>query len=607
MAKILGLDLGTNSIGWAVVDATFNKEGKVDSYNFIDDAGVRIFPEGVEPKTIGQGDKEQSKNSTRREHRQMRRQYYRKRLRKIKLLEVLIKQGMCPIEMDELKKWKNWDRTKKTEGKKFPDTEEFTFWINLNPYDLRAKALIEPITMFELGRIFYHFIQRRGFLSSRKGNDESSIFTKGKPDENILPINQTKAEIGNSTLGNHLNTIRYKDNEPFARKTNEEGFEIRPRGRYTTREMYIDEFEKIWKKQSEYLDIDERVVDAQKVRELKGSLDGIRNSLKIMALNKKYGEENITIEAVGAKGITKITSYSKVSLKEFLAGNIEHEIDADGNDKLQFKSNESVLFWQRPLRSQKSLLSNCRFENELPVIMGNGEIRIKNNKPVTRSKKPCPISHPEFELFRAFQFVNNIRFGKNLPLSNEQKSVVLDIINKKDKNFDFGLIPKTLKLTYEKFNYDDKFKVAGNPTLKQLKPLFPIKVWAEHFEEIWHCFYFYEDNNKLFEKMQRDFGFRKDIETIKKVRLKEGYGNVSLKAIRNIMPFLEKGFQYDRAVLLGGIKNAFGERWEYFADFHHEIERAVIRIMSEENKDGEAIEKIKDSSFALKFKVFSFN
>ena len=74
MAKILGLDLGTNSIGWAVIDASM-KGDKVERYNSIIDSGVRIFPEGVEPTTIGQGDKEQSKNASRREHRQMRRQF----------------------------------------------------------------------------------------------------------------------------------------------------------------------------------------------------------------------------------------------------------------------------------------------------------------------------------------------------------------------------------------------------------------------------------------------------------------------------------------------------------------------------------------------------
>lgn len=596
MAKILGLDLGTNSIGWAVVDATFNEEGKVVSYNYIDDSGVRIFPEGVVAKTIGQGDKEQSNNATRRDKRQMRRQYYRKRLRKIKLLEVLIEQGMCPLEMSELKQWKNWDRSKKTEGKKFPDTEEFTNWLRLNPYGLRAKALNEAISLHELGRVFYHLIQRRGFLSSRKGNDESSIFTKGKPEENILPINKTKEEIGTSTLGAHLNKIRYKDNEPFARKTDEEGIEIRPRGRYTTRDMYIDEFKKIWKKQSEYLDINERIVEAQKVRELKGFLEGNRNRHKIDSLIEKYGEDNITIESIGQKGTTKVTSYTKVSLNEFLAGKIEHETNADGNDKLQFKSNESVLFWQRPLRSQKSLLSNCRFENALPVIMNNGEIRMKDNKPVTRSKKPCPISHPEFELFRAYQFINNIRYGKNEKLSDEHKEVVIKLQNNpkgKDK-IKFGDIPKALNMVYEKFNYENEFDVVKNQTIRQLKPLFPEKIWDEDVENIWHYFYFYEDNDKLLQKLKDKYNFSGDINQVKKVRLKEGYSNVSLKAIRNIMPFLEKGFQYDRAVLLGGIKNAFGKRWDHFSEFHHEIERAVIRIMSEDNKDGEAISKIKE-------------
>ena len=144
MAKILGLDLGTNSIGWAVAETSEKK---------IVDTGIRIFPEGVEPKTLGQGDKEQSKNATRRDKRQMRRQFYRKRLRKIKLLEVLIEQEMCPLSVEALHKWKNWNRTQKAEGRKFPYTEEFNAWIKLNPYDLREKALGKELALHELGRI----------------------------------------------------------------------------------------------------------------------------------------------------------------------------------------------------------------------------------------------------------------------------------------------------------------------------------------------------------------------------------------------------------------------------------------------------------------------
>ncbi len=93
----------------------------------------------------------------------MRRQFYRKRLRKIKLLEVLIEQKMCPLSVEALNKWKNWNRTQKTEGRKFPDTDEFSTWVKLNPYDLREKALEEELTLHELGRIFYHLIQRRDF------------------------------------------------------------------------------------------------------------------------------------------------------------------------------------------------------------------------------------------------------------------------------------------------------------------------------------------------------------------------------------------------------------------------------------------------------------
>lgn len=584
MTRILGLDLGTNSIGWAVVDKEARK---------ILDVGVRIFPEGVEPKTIGQGDKEQSKNSTRRDKRQMRRQFYRKRLRKIKLLQVLIEHGMCPLTTGELSKWKNWDRTQKAEGRKFPDSEEFIDWIKLNPYELREKALEEELTLQELGRVFYHLIQRRGFLSNRKGKEDSTIFTKGKPDENILPINETKEKIADKSLGSYLNTIAYKDGEPYRTIIDENGKEIRVRGRYTLRDMYIDEFEKIWSVQKEFLEIENKKVEAKRVRELRGTVTSKRNKKKIDHLKTKFGEANVEIKS-DDKGKVKVITTEQLSLKEFLAGKIDRIKNEDGEEKLQFKSNESVLFWQRPLRSQKGLLSNCRFENNLPVIKENGDFLLKKNGEIqTRSKKPCPISHPEFELFRAYQFINNISYGKNQKLTPEQKSAVLALINKNDKNFDFSKILDNLKLTYEKFNYGDKQKVAGNPSIKALKPLFAEDIWNAHYEEIWHCFYFYEDNDKLFEKLKRDFGFKKDIDAVKKVRLKEGYSNVSLKAIRNILPFLEKGYQYDRAVLLGGVKNTFGKRWEYFKDFHDNIEKEIVSILREDNKDGEVIEKIK--------------
>lgn len=582
MAKILGLDLGTNSIGWAVVDVII-ENGKIVKYLGIVDSGVRIFPEGVEPTTIGQGDKEQSKNAARREHRQMRRQFYRKKLRKVKLLETLIALDMCPLSIEGLHQWSKWSKSQKSEGKQFPVEPAFLEWLKLNPYELRTKALNETLSLMELGRIFYHFIQRRGFLSSRKGSDDGAIF-KGK--DNMSGIDATRKLINGKTLGSTLYEISPKPGEKFQAKYDEEGNELRVRARYTQRDMYINEFHQIWERQAPELGLENKEIEVKKVRFLEGRLDSKRNQSKLEKYVSEYGKDKVVIEG------KKVTTYRMVPLKEFLAGEIEEQ-----EGEVKFKSNESLLFWQRPLRSQKGLLDNCRFENNLPVIMANGEFRMKDKKIVTRSKKPCPLSHPEFELFRAYQFINNIKYGKGQKLTDEQRQVVLSLINSKDSNFNFEQIPKALNLTYEKFNYENDLKVSGNPTIKKLKPLFPEEVWNEDYEKIWHCFYFYEDNDKLFAKLKKDFQLKTDdLKKVSSIRLKDGYANVSLKAIRNINPFLEKGYSYSDAVVLGGVKNVFGERWGHFEidDFIERLEKDIIHILHEENKEGEAIQKIKD-------------
>ncbi len=183
MDKILGLDLGTNSIGWAVVD---NNKKKILG------TGVRIFPEGVEK--LGQGKKEKSKNATRRQARQMRRQYFRKKTRRARLLDILIYQDMCPLNEIELKTWTEWNKIEKKDGRKFPSSPKFIAWLKLNPYRLRSKAVSEALIKERVelktsngreafvftekevfGRILYHLIQRRGFLSNRKGKEDGTI------------------------------------------------------------------------------------------------------------------------------------------------------------------------------------------------------------------------------------------------------------------------------------------------------------------------------------------------------------------------------------------------------------------------------------------------
>lgn len=227
MAKILGLDLGTNSIGWALVDDVRNK---------IIGIGSRIFPMGV--IDLGNGDSEISRNARRTGARGVRRQFFRRRLRKKILLKALSENNMCPMNTADFEDWKK--------TKQFP-SDKLAIWFALNPYELRQKALNEKLTLEEIGRIFYHLIQRRGFLSnSRKGGTDDGTIFKGNPKEGKIGITETQESIQDKTLGSYLFDIYPKENQPF------QDVLERIRNRYTTRKMYVDEFELIWKNQAQF-------------------------------------------------------------------------------------------------------------------------------------------------------------------------------------------------------------------------------------------------------------------------------------------------------------------------------------------------------------------
>lgn len=211
MAITLGLDIGTSSVGWCLIDDVKKK---------IVGIGVRIFPEGVNDL----GDKkEQSKNAARTQFRQSRRRFYRRFLRRSTLLKILQSNGLAP------------------------DTEEgIEDWNRLNPYELRAKGTTEMLSVLEVGRIFYHLNQRRGFQTNSKSAiaKEGAIF---KSADGKVGINDTKEAIGDNTLGIYLNEILPKHGQPFKMSD-----APRVRARYTTRAMYRQEFDLIWEKQSEY-------------------------------------------------------------------------------------------------------------------------------------------------------------------------------------------------------------------------------------------------------------------------------------------------------------------------------------------------------------------
>ncbi len=462
MSRILGLDLGTNSIGWALVDEE-NEE--------IIDTGVRIFQEGVNRDTKGA---EVSKNETRRDKRLARRQLFRTKLRKQILAEELMKHGMFP---------KVENIGKVLQNTELPD--ELKDFFKLDPYELRAKGLNEKLTPFEIGRILYHIAQRRGFKSNRQAEKKEE--GKVKTD-----IKKTAEEIGtHQTLGEYLANLN--------------PHEERIRNRYTSRDMYEEEFEKLWEVQSKFHD--------------------------------------------------------------FLTPELKEKI---GNPKT------GILFYQRPLKSQKHLIGKCQFEP---------------------NKTKSPISAIPFELFRAHQFINSIEYDDGNSLNQEQREQILELMNSQKSNFDFIRLKKALNLESRKFNYGDKDKVPANPTIAQLSKLFG-KDWnqfnTKQKDEIWHVFYEASSNEWLKNYAKGNWNFNdKQAEKATKVSLKQGFANLSRKAINNILPFLEQGLKYHEAVLLGGVKGAFGEEvWEKQQD-KDLITNTVIDISRNNQTEGVILDELK--------------
>ena len=150
-------------------------------------------------------------------------------MRKRYLLKELAKHSLCPIPASLIRDWNGIEIFK---------NELLQEWLRRNPYELRAKAVSEKITLLELGRIFYHMIQRRGFLSNSRsaGSEvkESSTLFKGDTKIGKIGINKTLQSIEKKkTLGSYLHSIFPEENEPFS------GELERIRNRYTTRQMYI--------------------------------------------------------------------------------------------------------------------------------------------------------------------------------------------------------------------------------------------------------------------------------------------------------------------------------------------------------------------------------
>ena len=198
METVWGLDLGTTSVGFAVI-----RREEATGTGEIVRSGTRIFPEGVNESDL------KPRNADRRTKRLHRRQLRRRRVRRVELSRMFREWGLLPVF----------------------GSEEWHTLMKLNPYELRKRGVDQKLSLLEFGRALYHLAQRRGFQSNRRDvqpvADEKDL---GEMKEKIEALEQ---QLQGQTLGEFLAT---QDTQ---------------RGRHLDRKMVLQEFERLWSVQRE--------------------------------------------------------------------------------------------------------------------------------------------------------------------------------------------------------------------------------------------------------------------------------------------------------------------------------------------------------------------
>ena len=201
----LGLDLGTNSIGWALYRLGDEEPDKPIE---LLDGGVSIHRDGREPKS------QASNAATRRSKRGPRRNRDRFLLRQRRVAHLL--DGLDLL----------------------PDDEAGRVALrNVDPLRLRAEALDRSLAPLELGRVLLSFAGRRGFKSNRVADGGED----GKIRKEVSELRRRMVQAGVRTLGEYLWRRRQKGKTIRARLGN---------GLYPDREMILEELEAIRRAQA---------------------------------------------------------------------------------------------------------------------------------------------------------------------------------------------------------------------------------------------------------------------------------------------------------------------------------------------------------------------
>ena len=445
MKRILGLDLGTNSIGWAVVNEAENTNEK----SSIVKLGVRVNPLTVDELQNFEKGKSIETNTVRTLKRSMRRNLQRYKLRREELIKILRDAGLIT---DDTILSENGNRT--------------TF----ETYRLRAKAVTDEISLEEFARVLLMINKKRGYKSSRKAKSEEDgalidgmEVAKKLYEENLTPGNLCLQLLMNgkrhfpdfyrSDLQSELDRIWNFQKSFYPQALPDEAKEeIRGKNKSQTWAILQKYF--TWNEIVTTWDEDTnqtvKVEEQRKLTGLKRSTKGIEQKMedyqwRVKALSEQLGMEELAVvlqningevnsssgylgaisdrskslyfnkQTVGqalmesldkdpCKSLKNTVYYRQDYLDEFEAiWEKQAEFHKELTPDLKAEIRDVVIFYQRRLKSQKGLISICELENKEKTIVKNGK-----DKTITIGLRVIPRSSPLFQEFKIWQALNDI-------------------------------------------------------------------------------------------------------------------------------------------------------------------------------------------------------
>ena len=456
MKKILGLDLGTNSIGWAVVNAEEQIREDGSTYlkpNGISAAGSRIIPMSAD--ILGDFEKGNSISQTaeRTRMRMARRLHERALLRRERLLRILSLLGFLPKhfadKIDRYGKFTDESEPKLAWRKNTEGKYEFIFQDAFNemlaefkdkqpeiveegkkiPYDwtiyhLRKKALTQKISKEELSWLLLQFNQKRGYYQLR--GEEEDIPQDKKIE--YLAQKVVKVEATDQKKGEDVWYNVFLENGMIYRRPSKTPLDWEGKTKEFIVTTEVESDGKTPKKDKEGnikrsfrapKEDDWTLLKKKTEADIENShktvgcyiYDSLLNNPKqkiigklVRTVERKFYKEELTqILKKQVEFIPELRDDNlyKQCIEELYPINEAHRNTIAKTDFANLFIND-ILFYQRPLKSKKSQIDNCPYEERIFIDSKTGE---KKKVPV----KCIAKSNPLFQEFRLWQFVQNIR------------------------------------------------------------------------------------------------------------------------------------------------------------------------------------------------------